>query len=362
MLGDMPLHTFMAECWQKRPVLLRGVFPGDFCPIGQEDLMAAAMLDDADSRLIVADEWPPELYYGPFEQDDFADLPEGDWTLLVQEMDRLRPEVAEVLNHFRFLPNWRVDDLMVSWAAPGGGVGAHTDQYDVFLIQGLGSRRWEIDPRPIDDPVWRDDSEVAVLKDFEAVESWVLEPGDVLYLPPRVAHNGVALTGCMTLSVGFRAPAPLELIESALEALREAGRGLTRHVEESGSTDDPGRISEDTLASLRGQMRAVFADDAMLNRLIAQSLSQPVRGRSGGVDESGGSRLVPCSASQLLYYRQEDQVVLCAGGESWTLPVVCLGAIAALTGTEGLEAESVAHAELRRLLDELEGSGLIRRV
>ena len=271
-LGSLSVTEFMETCWQRKPVLMRGVLSPDFCPLTLDSLKGLACSEEADSRLIISEEWPPEIYHGPFEPEELEDVPETEWTLLVQEVDRLNPAAARVLDCFRFIPNWRVDDLMVSFAAPGGGVGAHTDQYDVFLIQGLGTRRWEIDPTPNTTPSWRPDSDVAVLADFEAKESWELSPGDVLYLPPHVAHNGIALTDCMTLSVGFRAPAATELLENVLGYL--ADQATERFIEaDPKATSVPGAIQQDTLARLRTEVRGLLQDDAALDVWLGRSLS-----------------------------------------------------------------------------------------
>ncbi len=363
-LGSLTLAEFMETCWQRKPALMRGVLPPDFCPLTLGSLKTLACSDEADSRLIISEEWPPEIYHGPFEPDELDDVPETEWTLLVQEVDRLHPEAARILDCFRFIPNWRVDDLMVSFAAPGGGVGAHTDQYDVFLIQGLGTRRWEIDPRPNPTPSWHPDSDVAILADFEAKESWDLSPGDVLYLPPHVAHNGIALTNCMTLSVGFRAPAAAELLENVLGYL--AGEATTRFIEtDPRATEAPGAIEPETLAGLRSEIRDLLRDDAALDEWLGRSLTEPVRGRMG--DPAGASkelpargRIRPASASQAAHMVTADGVTLFVSGQAYHLPPSDREAVAALTGTSGLDAEAPLSPSLREVLTALLAEGIVR--
>ncbi|MFT5144718.1 MAG: 50S ribosomal protein L16 3-hydroxylase [Rhodothermales bacterium] len=366
-LGPLDVAAFMERYWQKEPVLLRAVFAADFCPLNTADLVELARNEEADSRLIVAGQWPPEIFHGPFEPDEFEDLPEGDWTLLVQEVDRLLPEVAPILDRFRFVPNWRVDDLMVSIAAPGGGVGAHTDQYDVFLIQGLGTRRWEIDPSPNTNPVWKEGSDVAVLEDFEAVQSWVLSPGDVLYLPPYVAHNGIALEECMTLSVGFRAPAGHEILASVVQYVTEDG-GSARFRDPSPQVEHaPGRLLPYVLESLRADVRQLLADDESLNRWIGRSLTEPARGRLGGFGEPVDclpetGRLRPVSTSQMAFASDGDGVTLFVAGSAYSLPADAEPLIAALTGVAGLDIPDLPSGELRGILEALLLEGILRVV
>ncbi|NNE70083.1 MAG: cupin domain-containing protein [Rhodothermales bacterium] len=363
-LGDLDVAAFMETCWQKKPVLLRGVLPRDFCPLTREDLTQLACSEEADSRLIISEDWPPELYHGPFEPEELEDVPDREWTLLVQEVDRLVPGASRVLDHFRFIPNWRVDDLMVSYAAPGGGVGAHTDQYDVFLIQGLGRRRWEIDATPNRNPVWREDSEVAVLADFSATDSWEVEPGDVLYLPPHVAHNGIALTDCMTLSVGFRAPDAAELLESVLGYLSDSGK--ERYLDpDPRVAPEPGEISGRTLADLRSRVRALLGDDELLNQSIGRALTEPVRGRLGVQDAVVGELptegvLHVVSAAQAAHVLAPGNLVLFVAGKAYPLPVSDAAQVASLTGTAGLNLQEGISDALRQVLGELVAEGLVR--
>lgn len=363
-LGQLDVAEFVESYWQKRPVLMRGVFAPDFCPLDRAQLSQLAGSEDADSRLIISEEWPPELYHGPFEAEELEDVPDREWTLLVQEVDRLLPQAARILDHFRFIPNWRVDDLMVSFAAPGGGVGAHTDQYDVFLIQGLGRRRWEIDATPNPNPVWRADSEVAVLKDFTPTDSWELEPGDVLYLPPHVAHNGIALTDCMTLSVGFRAPSPTEVLENIFGYLQE--ESTHRYLDPAPvAVSDPGALGGRTLADLRAQIRSVLGRDELLDQWIGQALTEPVRGRSGDASsvleqlpQKGVLRAV--SAAQMAHIVVPGRLTLFASGRAYSLPNSDAGNVAALTGTAGLDLGADMSGELRETLSDLAAEGLLR--
>ena len=217
----MPPEQFLRDYWQKRPLLIRNAFPGFQSPISPEDLAGLACEDGVLARIVAyerdRDKWL--LRQGPFPESMFPGLPDHDWTLLVQDVDKWDADIAALLPHFDFLPRWRVDDVMVSFAAPGGSVGAHVDQYDVFLLQAHGHRRWQIDDRP-DPPVhYRLDTELRLLQRFDPTHDWILGPGDMLYLPPGVPHHGVAEDPCLTFSVGMRAPSAAELVGDWVDAM-----------------------------------------------------------------------------------------------------------------------------------------------
>ncbi|UNK50079.1 cupin domain-containing protein [Lysobacter sp. S4-A87] len=219
-LGMAP-ERFLRDYWQKKPLLIRNAFPGFESPLQPEDLAGLACEEAALSRIVMHDRgndrWT--LRHGPFDEAEFPDMPHQDWTLLVQDMDKWDSDIAALLPAFSFLPRWRIDDIMVSFAAPGGSVGAHVDQYDVFLLQAQGHRRWQIDATdnpPLD---FRNDVELKLLRAFTASHEWVLGPGDMLYLPPGVPHNGVAEDACLTFSVGMRAPSAAELLGDFVDTL-----------------------------------------------------------------------------------------------------------------------------------------------
>jgi 50S ribosomal protein L16 3-hydroxylase len=210
----MPPARFLREYWQKKPLLVRGAFASFADPLTPNDLAGLACEPSALSRLIVhdakRDRWT--LTAGPFAPAAFGKLPRRDWTLLVQDVDKWDADVRVLLAAFGFLPSWRIDDVMVSYAVDGGSVGAHVDQYDVFLLQGLGRRRWSISTDPNAPAAFRDDTEIKLLREFAPTHEWVLDAGDMLYLPPGVPHHGVAIGECLTYSIGMRAPSRAELL------------------------------------------------------------------------------------------------------------------------------------------------------
>jgi 50S ribosomal protein L16 3-hydroxylase len=215
---------FLRFFWQRRPLLMPAALPGFTSPLAPEELAGLACEDGVESRLVRqlrTGPTPWKVEYGPFRRSRFRKLPESHWTLLVQDVDKYVPAVARILDSFRFLPDWRIDDVMVSHAADQGSVGPHWDEYDVFLIQGHGRRRWQIaKERPAPDNVLPG-VDLRIMARFEPDTEWIVEPGDVLYLPPGVPHWGVALGDCMTYSVGFRAPSLREIASSWFETVLE---------------------------------------------------------------------------------------------------------------------------------------------
>ncbi|MDR2013238.1 MAG: cupin domain-containing protein [Rhodanobacter sp.] len=232
-LGMSPAR-FLRDYWQKHPLLIRAAFPQFSGPVTPDDLAGLACEDSALARIAIrdprSDHW--EVRTGPFAAGDFARLPSTHWTLLVQDVDKWDAQVGALLAAFAFLPRWRFDDVMLSYAVDGGSVGAHIDHYDVFLLQGLGRKRWQISTDPAAPTAFRDDVELRLLREFAPTHDWTLEPGDVLYLPPGVPHHGVAVGECLTYSFGLRAPSAAELLLDFSEAFAE-------HLPESQRMTDP---------------------------------------------------------------------------------------------------------------------------
>lgn len=261
----MPPAQFLRDYWQKRPLLIRHAFPDFRPPLQPDDLAGLACEEGALSRLIVHDDkrgrWSVKT--GPLDEADFARTPDANWTLLVQDVDKWDADVAQLLEHFRFLPSWRIDDVMISYAEPGGGVGAHVDQYDVFLLQGLGQRHWAISTDPDAPKDFRPDVELKQLAHFEPTHEWLLEPGDMLYLPPGVPHDGVAFGGpCMTLSVGMRAPSRAELTGDLADYIAERLDETQRYADADLA---PARAAGEIDTAALGRLRAALPFAAALD-------------------------------------------------------------------------------------------------
>jgi len=274
----MPVAQFLRDYWQKRPLLIRAAFPHFHKAITPQDLAGLACEEAALSRIVLHD--PKRDRYtlrnGPFAERAFARLPPTHWTLLVQDVDKWDMDVAALLDAFRFVPSWRIDDIMLSYATDGGGVGAHVDNYDVFLVQGRGRRRWRISTDPHAPKQFRDDAELRLLRTFEPTHDWLLDAGDTLYLPPGVPHEGTARGECMTFSVGMRAPSRAELLFDLAEFLAEPLREEQRYRDaELVPARDPGEIDAAALARVRAALpQGPAVDDATLREWFGRFITR----------------------------------------------------------------------------------------
>ena len=216
-LPNLDVDAFMRRYWQREPLLVRGAFPAFADPLDPREIFSLAASPDCASRLVQRRGRRWSLEHGPFDHARLKQLPRRGWTLLVQDTNHFSARADALLGRFDFIPHARIDDLMVSYAVPGGGVGPHVDSYDVFLLQGRGRRRWQISRQA--DLAFVPGLELRILARFVPEQEWVLEAGDMLYLPPHVAHSGVAETECLTWSVGFRAPTDREIASGFLAFL-----------------------------------------------------------------------------------------------------------------------------------------------
>ena len=261
-IGHLTIDHFMQEYWQKAPVILRQALPDLPELISPEELAGLACEDFVESRLITVQQETPGwlVQHGPFSEQDFTSLPETNYSLLVQDVEKHLPDLRRLIDPFRFIPDWRIDDLMISYAATNGNVGPHTDAYDVFLIQTMGRRRWQIARNY--DPALIPDCDLQILAQFEAEQEWIVEPGDVLYLPPGVAHYGVALEPCMTCSVGFRAPGDYELLSGYTDWLLDQQDCTGRYTDAGrAAVINSSRIPDLDLADLRKRLQTALHDN-----------------------------------------------------------------------------------------------------
>ncbi|MDD4964483.1 MAG: cupin domain-containing protein [Gallionella sp.] len=219
LLGNLSVDEFLRDYWQKKPLLIRQAVPNFTGLLNPQQLIDLACSDDVQARLVTQPKGKFALQHSPFEVEDFQRFGKNKWTVLVQGVNHYLPEAADLLKTFNFIPHARLDDLMVSYAPKGGGVGPHFDSYDVFLLQGLGHRRWQISTQA--DKELIAGAPLRILKNFQVEQEWVLEAGDMLYLPPHCGHNGIAEDDCMTYSIGFRTPAYQELAEQFLVYLQD---------------------------------------------------------------------------------------------------------------------------------------------
>ncbi len=321
--SGISLETFLSDYWQRQPLYMPDALREYDFPLTPEELAGLACEEALESRLVTGhgdSGWT--LRNGPFDEETFLSLPEENWTLLVQDVDKFLPEVARLLEPFGFIPSWRFDDVMVSYATPGGSVGPHIDTYDVFLVQGSGLRRWMIDPAPASKALIPDPP-VRILAHFEPKQEWVLKQGDVLYLPPGVAHWGVAETPTMNWSVGLRAPAHQELLDSFAQFLLER-MPAEAHYEDPAitPTDQPGMIPASvyrhtfealdrwlTDESLREHWLGSFMTEAKPH-LVTAPPDEPVSGKMVHHKLLEGARLQRHPFARLAWSRR-------GGGGSW---------------------------------------------
>lgn len=323
---------FLRDSWQKKPRFIRNPWESWESPLSPDELAGLACEAEVESRLITGGIDNYALEHGPFADDRFTTLGEKNWTLLVQAADHYVPEVAALIEPFRFIPDWRIDDVMVSYAADGGGVGPHFDQYDVFLIQGLGKRKWQIGKHCDEKSALIPDSELSLLAEFEVTEEWILEPGDMLYVPPGFAHNGIAVgDDCMTYSIGFRAPSRSDLIfyfcDQIIAELKEDDRYNDPDLEKQ---DNSGEITGDALKKLHAMVTEKLSDQKAFNNWFGEYSTEskypdidwrpqnPVCAEELQAALTQNPRVVRNSASRFAYIKNSDSVCqLFADGESY---------------------------------------------
>jgi 50S ribosomal protein L16 3-hydroxylase len=334
LFGGLTPERFLRRHWQKTPLLVRGAFPGFRDPLSPDSLAELACLPEVESRLVLerGGSRPWQLIEGPQSPRRLRRLRPTHWTLLVQEANLHVPALAKLLDSFRFIPNWRVDDVMVSFAPRFGSVGPHLDSYDVFLIQGLGRRRWRIDTRTT--AAFKPGLDLRILRRFRAEQEWLLESGDMLYLPPGVAHHGVALEDCLTYSVGFRAPSHADLVLGWLQQI--ANRiDRSKQYEDPGLRPqrDPGEIAAQALGQMRRIVSSALApgDACEFARFAGEHLTHPKdpdrgpRRRAVSVASlrrrlGAGAALARRGASRLAFVRQGSGILLFADGRALALP------------------------------------------
>ncbi len=373
LLGGITAREFLRDYWQKKPLLIRQAIPDFESPIDADELAGLALEEEVESRLVIEHgERPWELCRGPFAEDTFSTLPEREWTLLVQAVDQFVPEVAELLEQFRFLPSWRIDDVMISFAAPGGSVGPHFDNYDVFLLQAQGKRNWKIGQMCSSESPLLQHADLRILAEFEESAEWVLEPGDMLYLPPRLAHYGIAEDDCMTYSVGFRAPSAAEVLTHFTDFLAQYLTDEERYTDaDAQPVSDPHQIQSDALDRLKSLLAEHMSDERMLLTWFGQFMTEPrypelVAGEEMGEADflnslQDGAILVRNPSARMAWSEVDDDVLLFASGQSRYLPGKLRELLKLVCSADALHSENLgewlADEDGRDLLCELVKQG-----
>ncbi|WP_346797409.1 cupin domain-containing protein [Halomonas sp. Bachu 37] len=338
LLGDLTASEFLTHYWQQKPLLIRGALPEFLSPIDADELAGLACEDGVEARLVEEHgqdasgrPQPWQVTHGPFDEATFERLPERDWTLLVQAVDHYVPAVAGLMEHFDFLPRWRLDDIMISYAPPGGSVGPHVDQYDVFLLQATGRRRWQLGGKIADDAPILSGIDLRILEHFEieAGSDWVLEPGDMLYLPPAWAHHGVSQSDdCMTISVGFRAPSADEAVTSYADYIGEQLPPSLRYSDAGMQVpNEPGEIDDAAMERIRRMILETLDDPARMSQWFGRVMTQPkyvdqLIPPAQPMDETTlvarlqeGERLYPSPGSRFAWRTQGSRTTLFVDGD-----------------------------------------------
>lgn len=360
LLGGLSPRQFMRRHWQKRPLLVRQAWPGVQAPLSRTELFGMVQREDVEARLVRQDGERWSLRRGPMSRRALPPVARPGWTLLVQGLDRHVASAEALLSRFRFAPAARLDDLMLSWASDGGGVGPHVDSYDVFLLQVEGRRRWRIAP-PGDEGL-RPGLPLKILANFEPSEEWVLEPGDLLYLPPGWQHEGVAVGACMTASIGFRAPERVGLARELLGRLADAESTLPERLYRDGgqaATATPGRVPAALQRFAQSAVAALAADRRALHVAFGEWLSEPVNDACFEVKDASTVTLAQGvyldAASRMLY----DDAHVFLNGESWRASGRDAALMRHLADRRALDATALAGASAaaRELLEQWVSDG-----
>lgn len=347
---DFDRDDFLRHYWQKKPMLIRGNRKHFADPIEPDELAGLACEEFIESRLILnsPDTKTWTLRNGPFSENDFSELPETHWTLLVQAVDQWHEGVKSLLKDFDFIPSWRIEDIMISFASDAGSVGPHFDYYDVFLIQGLGKKRWRLGGHADSASSLLPNTDLRLLENFTTTQDWIVEPGDILYLPPNVAHYGEAIGDSITYSVGFRTPSIAEIIDDfgseVILDLREDQRYTDT---EPRQPKHKGEISASSSEQLIDILKTQLLDKAKVTRWLGLYMTSPkypelfddeaapIDITDLRADVNDGLQLTTNPASRFAFSQQDGRndlfvdghLIVCTDELATLLPALCNGSI-----------------------------------
>ena len=373
LFGPLSTDAFLQEHWQQKPLLIRQAVAVDGFELDPAELAGLSCDTEAPSRIVIEHgKTPWQMKVGPFEEEDFTSLPSSNWSLLINDIETYLPELQAFIEPFRFLPDWRIDDLMISYATDQGSVGPHVDEYDVFLIQLQGTRSWSIDDSPDFDAAILAGTDLKILQNFQANQQWELVPGDMLYLPPGVPHHGVAIGDCMTLSIGFRAPSSGELIQAWLDDISDNDDFNVRFNDaRRQSQTASGELAADDIAGLKALLMQGIKDNAhTLDEWLGKYLTEGKRPdpalleafnvvptdseQSGFLADTDYQRF---PGTRLAYIKRDSDILLFVGGAEYSLSPNCLGAVDYLCREQTYPASELASLStstaMRELLDTL---------
>ena len=354
-MGDWQLNfnpeDFLANYWQKKPLLLKDAIANFESPLDQNELAGLSLEEEIESRLVEyrEDDW--HLLHGPFEANDFQR--NNPWTLLVQAVDHYIPQVAELRKLVGFIPQWRIDDVMISYAVDGGSVGPHYDNYDVFLLQGAGERTWKLGQRCDEHSPLIPHEDLRILENFDSTEEYILSTGDILYVPPGVAHWGIARGECMTYSIGFRAPRIQDLLSRSVDACLEQGSREAFYRDPGRSAClRPGEIAQADVSSARKQLLAALTeseDDGWFGELVTEPKYPPCDFECNPAAilaeaQQPEARLALVPSSKLAWRQGSNSVAVFANGEQFTHGAQVLPLVMVLCDEGVLRDDMLANA------------------
>ena len=346
LLGGISPTEFLQKYWQKKPCLIRQAIPGFSSFISRQELLQLAADDTVESRIVLEKdgEYPWQVMHGPLDASIVSMLPASHWTLLVQGVNYHDPQAAELLQQFSFIPAWRIDDLMISYAPDQGSVGPHLDSYDVFLLQALGRRHWRISTQDYTEADFSAEADLRIIEHFTPEVEWELEPGDMLYLPPGVAHHGIARGECMTYSIGLRAPTRHELLSQYLEDKYDPAGDIQYSDPDLEVPQHRGEIQIHNLDRIREMMRSALADPDDIDNWFGCYITAPPEqlglvNPPAPVDEAGFKKLLSRGGQLQLHYayraafsRFNGEIRLYVNGSAYRIPGSCRDLVTDITG------------------------------
>ena len=356
-INNLCEQEFLNQYWQKKPLLIKQGFTDFQDPIEAEELAGLAMEESIESRIVTNHNNDWQVYQGPFE--DFEKLTEQHATLLVQAVDHWHSDAAQLLQPFRFIPNWRIDDLMISYSTPKGGVGPHLDQYDVFIIQGQGKRHWRVG---LPDPTLKQfaqNKKLLQVEQFEAVIDCILEPGDILYIPPGCPHEGYAIENALNYSVGFRAPNQQDLFSSFADHVIDTDSGQKRYTDHTlALRDSKGELLQSETDKVKTLMQALLNNDELFKHWLGNTLSQakhemdlapleePITcEQMSDLITNNAEEFERLGGVRAIYQQLEDALLLSINGENYPLPLCDLNAVTLLTDHDYVNTDDLNAAQ-----------------
>lgn len=374
-LGETSVEDFLDNYWQKKPLVIRNAFPGLKSPISADELAGLACEEHVNARLVLEKDgdYPWQVEFGPLEESRFSELPESHWSLLVSDIEKHLPETRSLLEFFRFIPDWRIDDLMISYAPEGGSVGAHTDAYDVFLIQLSGQRLWKVAEDYAKETL--SDVDLCILKEFAAEDEWLMNTGDMLYLPPNVAHHGIAQDNgepCLTASVGFRAPSLKTITSDYINYLNENVHDDRRYRDKVAVRPaHHAEISDETVSHFIDYLKqGLSIEHAQVKNWLGQYCSdnktyedlmveQDIADYDELVDIASAAELLQSPYSNFLFSHSDDAALLFVNGDSYPVSLAFAETICKSEHIDLQQLEKVMNADDRTTLLTLFNNGAI---